>query len=116
MHAEQRDAVIEVLHHPFRATSTHLPLHKSFEVWFTIDAPNRPLQLRRWIADLAAPEFKVCEVTESARLQGAPGRYRAHWHCRIEAPQSRDEFAVLRFLKRLTGAGFELLRFDTGRH
>lgn len=115
MRAEQRDAVIEVLHHPLRA-ATRLPSRKSFEVWFTIDAPNRPLQLRRWVADLAAPEFEVREVTESALLQGAPGRYRAHWHCRIETLQDRDEFAVLRFLKRLTGAGFELLRFDTERH
>lgn len=115
MHAEQRDAVIEVLHHPLRAT-TRLPSHKAFEVWFTIDSPSRPIQLRRWIADLASPEFEVREVAESARLQGAPGRYRAHWRCRIEGPHNGDDFAILRFLKRLTGAGFELLRFDAERH
>lgn len=116
MRAQQRDAVIEMLHHPLRA-ATHLPSHKAFEVWFAIDAPARPLQLRRWVADLAAPEFAVRDVTESARLQGAPGRYQAHWHCRIEeTAQGSDEFAVLRFLKRLTGAGFELLRFYAERH
>jgi len=85
-------------------------------IWFAVTADRRPGQLWRRVAALAAPEFQVTTIRESARLGTSDGAYRAHWYCVVEPLPGRlvpDEFAALRFLKRMIGAGFRVLRFDT---
>lgn len=85
-------------------------------IWFAVTADRRPGQLWRRVAALAAPEFQVTTIRESARLGTSDGAYRAHWYCVVEPLPGNlvpDEFAALRFLKRMIGAGFRVLRFDT---
>lgn len=85
-------------------------------IWFAVTADRRPGQLWRRVAALAAPEFQVTTIRESARLGTSDGAYRAHWYCVVEPLTGglvQDEFAALRFLKRMIGAGFRVLRFDT---
>jgi len=86
-------------------------------VWFAVTAERRPGRLWRRVAALAAPEFRLRTIHESARLDTSDGAYRAHWYCVVDREPGHaasDEFAALRFLKRLIGAGFRVLRFDAG--
>jgi hypothetical protein len=72
----------------------------------------RPDHFGRRLTMLAKPEFDVHDVYESGIIEKSDGHYQAHWHCRLTARNAVDEFAVLRFLKLLTGSGFRILRFD----
>jgi len=83
-------------------------------VWFAVSSDRRPGRLWRRVAALAAPEFRLRTIQESARLRTGRGVYRANWYCVVEpnGRQAGDDFAALRFLKRLIGAGFRVLRFD----
>lgn len=87
----------------------------SFEVWFVAEGCARTAQVARRIASLAEPEFAVHELapTVLGPQRGMAGRRRSYWHCRLEARREEDNFAILRFLKMLTGAGYQVLSFDT---
>lgn len=89
-----------------------IPAADDLDVWLLVAAPGRPRSTPRLIAELAGPEYRLASGVESARLEDRSERYRAHWRCRFEANGDGDEFSALRLLKRLTGAGFRVLRFD----
>lgn len=81
-------------------------------VWLRITAAARPRHLTALLGELAEPDFTLDSCRESARLTAeGDDHYSAHWYCRFSRGK-RDEFADLRLLKRLTGAGFHILRFD----
>lgn len=83
-------------------------------VWLAVHASARPRRMARYLGELAGPDFALEACRESARpAAGADGDYHAHWYCRF-TPRARDSFAAVRLLKRLTGAGFDVLRFDAG--
>lgn len=81
-------------------------------VWLRVTSAARPFDLPAFLGGLAGPDFTLDGCRESARLsREGDDRYSAHWYCRFSR-RKRDEFAALRLLKRLTGAGFHVLRFD----
>lgn len=83
-------------------------------VWLAVRAADKPRRMTFFLGELAGPDFDLEACRESARLGGgANGDYRAHWYCRF-APRARDNFAPVRLLKRLTGAGFNVLRYEAG--
>lgn len=88
------------------------PAGNAVEVWFEVRADRPPRGLPQRITTLTEPDFQVGNIDESARIEVPGGSYRAHWRCRCLARRALDEFAALRLLKRLTGAGFRILRFD----
>lgn len=88
---------------------------ESIAVWFQVTLPNCPRNLNHYLRELAQPDFSVLQCHESAQLSEKPdGCYRAHWYCSF-ALEARDRFAAVRLLKRLAGAGFDVLRYDSQR-
>jgi len=82
-------------------------------VWLDVKSVSRPEQMRAFLGALAEPDFYLDSCRESARI--APerkDRYEAHWYC-LFTRAARDDFADLRLLKRLTGAGFRVIRFES---
>lgn len=79
-------------------------------IWLGVASAARPRRLVTLIKELAAPDFALESCRESAKLP-IEGSYNAHWCCEFRR-QSHDEFATIRLLKRLRGAGFTILRFD----
>lgn len=94
------------------ALSGVLPVENAVEIWFEVCAVSPPRRLPQRITTLTEPDFRIGDIDESARIEEPGGSYRAHWRCLCLARRSLDEFAALRLLKRLTGAGFRILRFD----
>lgn len=81
-------------------------------VWLRVTGASRPENLVEFLRNLAAPDFELESGHESARLTPSEsGRYSAHWNCRF-LTSSHDPFSGIRLLKRLTEAGFHILRFD----
>lgn len=81
-------------------------------VWLRVTAAARPDDLVGFLRELAAPDFAIESCRESARLTPVQSdRYSAHWNCRF-LTSNHDPFAGIRLLKRLTEAGFHILRFD----
>lgn len=80
-------------------------------VWLRVKSARRPQRMAVYLNELAEPDFTLDACRESAPPGVAAGGYRAHWYCRF-ARAARDEFAALRLLKRLTGAGFDVLHYD----
>lgn len=89
------------------------PRVQAFEVWFEADSQYAYRDLKERLAVLAVPEFRLDDLSESARRERPGGRHTVRWHCRFsELCAGGDDFATLRLLKLLTGAGYRLLRFD----
>ena len=89
----------------------------SVAIWLQITASRRPGNLAACLGELSEPDFFLDTCRESAVLATESGRdhdYAAHWYCRFTRV-ARDEFADVRLLKRLTGAGFKILQFDTAQ-
>lgn len=85
-------------------------------VWLTIKSAHRPRRMPVFLNELAEPDFTLDACRESAdRCATGECAYCAQWYCRF-ARAARDEFAPLRLLKRLTGAGFDVLRYDAAMH
>lgn len=95
-----------------RALCGVLTADDAVEIWFEVRADSPPRRLPQRITALTEPDFQVHDIDESSRIEVPGGSYRAHWRCRCLAQRALDEFAALRLLKRLTGAGFRILRFD----
>lgn len=85
---------------------------RSITIWLRVGAAKRPDGLGQLLADIGGPDFELERCRESALLsaEGA-GHYSAHWCCRFSR-NTQDELDDLRLLKRLTQAGFHILRFD----
>ena len=88
---------------------------ETVSVWLDVKSLARPPRMQALLGELAEPDFYLDSCRESARV--APERsdcYEAHWYCRFTRGAS-DDFADLRLLKRLTGAGFHVLRFESSQ-
>ncbi len=97
---------------PSASDTTNTASRKKITVWLYVATPQRSNRLRAFLRELAAPDFALEACGESARLDTEPhGKYRAHWHCSF-LPRRHDAFAVVRLLKRLTGAGFDVLGYQ----
>lgn len=82
------------------------------DVWFRVTASHRPENLADFLGALAQPEFTLEACREAACLISTQAdRYSAHWNCRF-AGASHNALASIRLLKRLTEAGFHIMRFD----
>ncbi len=88
-------------------------IRNEIAVWFRVTATKRPRHMDILLDELAQPDFRLDDCKESAQLgeSGPVQRYSAHWFCRFSR-QAYDAFADVRLLKRLAGAGFDILRFD----
>lgn len=84
-----------------------------FEVCFVAPRRMSPAMLRARVGSLGGPDFRLCALDETECTEHEIKAHRRHWRCRVETRDGLDDFAVLRFLKLLTGAGFQILRFDT---
>lgn len=86
---------------------------ESVVVWIQVILPRRPPNMNRLLGELAEPDFNLLSCREAALLaEEHESGYRAYWHCNF-APVAHDTFAPLRLLKRLAGAKFDILRYES---
>lgn len=84
-------------------------------VWLLVTRPDRPQHMSHDLDELAGPDFRLENCYEAAQLAEEYEKgYRAQWHCSF-SPLAHDHFAPLRLLKRLAGADFDILRYESPR-
>lgn len=80
-------------------------------IWLRVEAPDCKQGIIACLKELGEPDFLLDSCQESAQLSADHARYSAHWMCRFLS-RTVDPIAGVRLLRRLAGAGFDILRYD----
>lgn len=100
-------------YHTYAAEPSKDAAFSNISIWFQVTLPNPPSHLEDRLSELAEPEFRLRNCTESGRLEvGHEEDYCAHWHC-VFSPLTCDAIAPARLLGRLAADGLQVLCFRT---